>query len=175
MINRREEKTMLMARESKSKVEIRLFEEDFLEPCISLYVNVFNQAPWNESWTYELAGKRLKGIVRHKGFNGFLALLESTLVGFVIGHRLRLYPFNNYFHVSELLVDTESQGYGIGKQLMRFLGMNLSKNNIRYVSLFTKKGSPAENFYSKLGFRKMFRGISVNNLVLMIYPLLGEE
>ena len=150
-------------------VEIRYFEDACIESCISIYIDAFSQPPWNESWTPESARKRMQGIIERKGFTGFLAQVESNPVGFVLGHHLTNYPLKDYFHIQELLVASQFRRLGIGKQLMTALMASLTEINIHKMSLLTRKGSPAERIFTKMGFKKVLWGFSVKKKVWMIY------
>lgn len=54
-------------------------------------------------------------------------------------------------YISDLAVDRDYQGYGIGKQLVRLLKETLGEDEIQYVLTSTSK---AAGFYEKIGFEK---------------------
>ena len=163
--------TMGMAQASQPLIDIRPFDEKLLEPCISVYLDVFNQPPWGESWTDGSARRRLTKVIRRNGFIGLIAFLDGGPVGFVLGNRWGSYPLNRGFQIRELLVADQVRGTGIGGQLIAALMTNLRKFDLRYISLVTKRGSPAERFYMKSGFKRLPRTGSLNQLVLMLYSL----
>ena len=58
------------------------------------------------------------------------------------------------FYVSELIVDHNKRGVGVGYKLMKSAENYARKNNIHIIYLETGKGWRAVAFYEKLGFKK---------------------
>lgn len=56
------------------------------------------------------------------------------------------------FYLKEMCVLGRSQRSGMGTRLLTQLTSNLQKENVRQISLGTERGTPAENFYLRLGF-----------------------
>ena len=156
-------------------IDYRPFEEGFLDPCIALYVKVFSEPPWNETWTEDSAARRLRRVTSRNGFIGLVAYDAAELVGFILGNRLGPYPFSRSFHFREMLVAGPVQGTGIGRQLLETLMGDLRRTGFRYLSLVTKKGSPAEQFFAKMGFRRIPRFGSLKQLVLMRYSFRAQR
>lgn len=56
---------------------IRKLIKDDLENCIQLFMEVFNQPPWNNNWTYEIAHQFFVDLWNTPGFRGYVAISES--------------------------------------------------------------------------------------------------
>ncbi|MFE4814426.1 GNAT family N-acetyltransferase [Peribacillus simplex] len=119
-----------------------------LEQCIELYMNVFNRAPWNESWTYETAKERLSDLLHTPKFLGFLFLVDHIAVGFVAGNSKVSYQ-GLTFYLAELCVNNEMQGKGHGSKMLQSLEDELQKREIKSLYLLTANDGLAEAFYLK--------------------------
>jgi aminoglycoside 6'-N-acetyltransferase I len=124
---------------------------DNLEQCIELYIKVFNNQPWNESWSYETAKERLTDILHTPKFTGFLLKNNETPIGFIAGNSKKTYQ-GITFYVAELCISNEIQGKGYGSKLLQFLEKELLKKNVKSIYLLTSNGGFAENFYRKNGY-----------------------
>ncbi|WP_077616270.1 GNAT family N-acetyltransferase [Caenibacillus caldisaponilyticus] len=124
---------------------------EHLEPCVELYMKVFNSEPWNESWTPETAKERLADLMHTPHFMGFFWENHGTPIGFIAGHR-KVTDQGPAFYLAELCINNAIQGKGYGSQLLRFLEEQLRKNNVKSLYLLTSHGGPAESFYRKNGY-----------------------
>ncbi|MGE1161608.1 hypothetical protein ACQJ0H_22850, partial [Pantoea agglomerans] len=67
-------------------------------------MNVFNNEPWSESWTYETAKERLTDLLHTPKFLGFLFHIDNNLVGFIAGNSKVSYQ-GLTFYLAELCVN----------------------------------------------------------------------
>lgn len=56
--------------------------EDF-QRCVELFINVFNQEPWNDNWSNEYAEQYLKDFINTPGFKGIVFEDGSIIKGFI--------------------------------------------------------------------------------------------
>lgn len=119
-----------------------------LEPCIELYMNVFNSEPWNESWTYETAKERLTDLLNTPKFLGFLFHVDHNPVGFIAGNSKVSYQ-GLTFYLAELCVNNQLQGKGYGSKMLHSLEDELQKRGIKSLYLLTANDGLAEAFYRK--------------------------
>ncbi|TNJ65479.1 GNAT family N-acetyltransferase [Paenibacillus hemerocallicola] len=77
----------------------------------------------------------------------FTAWDEDRLVGLIRA----VTDYSYCCYISDLAVDRDYQGHGIGKQLVRLLKDKLGEEEIQYVLTSTTK---AAGFYERIGFEK---------------------
>ena len=130
---------------------IREFTADTLDDCASLFVSVFNQAPWNDSWTLESARKRLSEVFSTPNSMGFV-FYEYKISGFILGH-CEQGPDGKEFHLAEMCVRSDRQRQGIGSGLLAHLEEELNQMAINSIYLITARDGQAEAFYARNGYR----------------------
>ena len=132
-------------------MKIRLIERDDIEICAKLFVGVFSESPWNESWTFETAVERLLHFYESKGFIGLIAERDG-IVGFALGNSEPFY-FGSMFYLREMCVQSDLQQQGLGNQLYLALERELSLAKIHSIYLTTQRETNAAGFYMKNGFK----------------------
>ena len=130
---------------------IEIFAPEHLDGCARLLVSAFNAEPWNESWTFANARKSLVSIL-DAGFIGFVYLDRGEVLGFAAGYREQD-DRREVFYLDTLCVGPDAQGSGVGSRLLDRLKDELEKTSINSIYLITHRGTPAENFYRKNGYR----------------------
>jgi ribosomal protein S18 acetylase RimI-like enzyme len=129
-------------------MEIRNLQSDGLNDCVSLYIQVFNSEPWNDTWTNEMAFMRLRHIFQTPGFIGYALYEEGIMNGFVAGYREQWFD-GEHFNLIEFCIRSDRQGAGLGTRLLSHLERCLTKDGIRKIYLITMRNSLAEAFYMK--------------------------
>ncbi|WP_438315607.1 GNAT family N-acetyltransferase [Sporosarcina sp. FA9] len=137
-------------------MDIRLFEENDLLKCTRLFINVFNEEPWNDNWSEGVAKQYLLDYTNTPGFMGILAVKEEVIIGFIFGAH-KVWWSGNEFFINEMCVSTEIQKTGIGSILLNYLLKKLDSEKVSNLSLLTDRGIPAEAFYKKNGFMEIER------------------
>ncbi|MEK8127678.1 GNAT family N-acetyltransferase [Paenibacillus filicis] len=145
--------------------EIRAITEDVLNACTDLYIEVFNQEPWNDSWTEDTALKRLRHISLTPGFVGFSLYEKGELAGFVAGYREQWFD-SEHFDLVEFCIRTGRQGNGYGSALLHHLEQHLSHIGVSRIYLLTMRAGQAEAFYKKNNY-------DVNGHMVMMGKKLG--
>jgi len=130
---------------------IEALREEYLEECAHLFISTFNAEPWNENWTLQTAKKKLAWSIGVPGFVGFVSLHDGV-VGFAAGY-CQQEDKGEVFYLSILCVGPDVQGTGVGSRLSGHLEEELAKDGVNKVYLITHKGTPAEAFYRKNGYR----------------------
>ena len=136
-------------------MEFKLLEEKELIKCTETFINVFNDEPWNDEWTFTKAQKYLLDFYNAPGFLGVIALDNKEVIGFIFGVQ-RTWWSGNEFYIHEMCVESQHQNKGIGKSLLDHL-IKLLGNDISNITLLTDRGIPAEDFYKKNGFEEIER------------------
>ena len=78
--------------------------------------------------------------------------VKDGIVAFAIGYREPT-GVRNVFHLSIFCVRPDVQRTRVGSRLMHTLEKRLRETGVRTVYLGTRKGTPAEQFYEKNGYR----------------------
>lgn len=119
----------------------------------ALYVDVFNQPPWNEGWTVEAANERLGCYRETPNFVGISARMNGCLVGFIFGN---FEPYQNecLFLLKEMCVSLACQRTGVGSAMLTRLHQVLESRGVTTVNLLTRIDTSAEQFYLKRGYYK---------------------
>ncbi|MFJ7746850.1 GNAT family N-acetyltransferase [Peribacillus sp. NPDC097295] len=124
---------------------------DDIEPCIELYIDVFNSEPWNERWTYSTTKERLTDFIHTPKYLGYLLYEENQLIGLVAGNGKKT-DVGVTFYLAELCISNRIQGKGYGTILLRHLEKELKNKDIHSLYLLTAHGGVAETFYRKNGY-----------------------
>lgn len=130
---------------------IESFSKSHLDECAHLIVSAFNIEPWNENWTFDTAQKTLYQTLEAPGFVGFVSVADEVM-GFATGCREQD-DTTEVFYLDTLCVKPDVQGRGVGSRLLEHLKEHLEQSRISTIYLITHRGTPAESFYKKNGYR----------------------
>jgi len=139
-----------------SKFTVRKVANSFvtngtLEQMARIYMEAFNGAPWNESWTLDTAREELLACLRKK-HDFFLSYEEDTnnLAGFAIGWRfgrsqseteaefMKLGVSPGAYYLSELVTDRAFRRQGVATGIFDFLERTLQEDFVPQLSLRTR-------------------------------------
>ncbi|MEO4052819.1 GNAT family N-acetyltransferase [Solibacillus sp. CAU 1738] len=137
-------------------MELKILVENDLTKCTSTFIEVFNDEPWNDEWTFTKAKKYLLDFYNTPGFLGVLAVENEEIIGFIFGVH-RIWWSGDEFFINEMCVKLQHQNKGIGRLLLNHLITELDNSNISNITLLTDRGIPAEEFYKKSGFEEIER------------------
>ncbi|AJY76197.1 GNAT family N-acetyltransferase [Paenibacillus beijingensis] len=133
---------------------VRNFEKQDLKKCISLYIEVFNQPPWNNNWTYELAEGLFMDFCNTPGFLGYVAVDETEeIIAVLIGKEKKWWRGKEYV-TEEFFVRPELQGQGVGSHILDFIYKDIKAKGIEKVTLLTSTFTPAYKFYLNKGYKE---------------------
>ncbi len=130
---------------------IDVFSKDDIEIASNIFVDVYNNNPFNYTW---IKVSDVKRYFEHLcGNNKFLAftLVEKNTkqpVGFCIGMIDDFFGSSNY-KITEIFLKQNISGNGLGSAFLQAIENELSKNNFDAVLLETSSTLPAYNFYKK--------------------------
>ena len=123
-------------------------KSDFKE--IARLIRTEYKKHYNENWTEENAIKTLK--YYKKIAKIFIAEKEKGAIGFVI-FREEHYNKSKSIMIEELIVDSRSQGKGIGREIMDFVEEYSRKNKANFIWLLASKKARAFRFYRNIGYK----------------------
>ncbi|HLK29658.1 MAG TPA: GNAT family N-acetyltransferase [Puia sp.] len=132
-------------------MNIRLFTNDDLTACTKIFVNTYNQAPWNYHWELQAAETYLSEYISSKYFAGYVLCDESGIAAAMFGHK-KTWWTGSTLYIDELFVSPNKQGVGYGKQLMACAEKYCKENGCSNITLMTNRHMPAFKFYNKLDF-----------------------
>jgi len=131
---------------------IETFKLWHLVDCVTLLVATFNAEPWNDHWTLDTAKRELAWTMKVSGFVGLVSLDEGV-VAFATGYR-EPDDRREVFYLKTFCVRPDAQRTGVGSRLLGHLKDSLTKTGVNTIYLTTKKGTPAQAFYEKRGYKK---------------------
>lgn len=130
---------------------IEAFGVEHLDDCAHLFMSAFNAEPWNDSYTLDTAKRQLDWHLRVPGCVGLVSVSEG-IVAFALGYREPT-DVGDVFHLSIFCVRPDVQRTGVGTKLLRNLEDRLRETGVNTIYLGTNKGTPAEAFYRKHGYK----------------------
>ena len=139
---------------------IEALTADRLDECANLLVTTFNAEPWNDSYTHDTARKQLAWHLEVPGCLGLVSVNDG-IVAFAIGYREPT-DEGDVFHLSIFCVRPDAQRTGVGTRLLRTLEECLREAGVGTVYLGTHRGTPAEAFYAKHGYRTNAKEIEMS-------------
>jgi len=132
---------------------VKEFSTSDLHKCCKLYIQVFNDKPWNDNWTDEMAHTYLQELTEHKRFLGYTLWDGNCLIGAVFAH-IKRFKYDEIY-IDELFISSDCQRNGNGIILMNAIEKFAKENAIVSVTLLTGNDKPAFNFYKKLGYNHL--------------------
>ena len=129
--------------------------EEHVDECVDLYIDVFSQAPWND--TFQSREQVVNFFINHMSNNyfvGFILKEESGIIALSLGYKK---PWINgmEYYIDQFFVKAEMQGKGIGSHFLKLIENNVYAEKMNAVILNTERGFPAENFYFKNGYMRL--------------------
>lgn len=133
-------------------IQFRMLSLKDINECTELYIEVFNDEPWNDGWQEHDVKERLTDIFSNRKFLGVGVYdEEQNIIGFLSGYTER-WLNSNHFNLNEICIKTALQNQGIGSKLIAKLEMKFKQNDISRIYLLTERSGQAETFYKKNGF-----------------------
>ena len=144
-------------------LEFKPITRNDLDELTKMYIETFNAEPWNDQWTEETAGRRLRQMIRREGFCGVSARLDGVLCGMILGFQEQYFD-GIVFEIKEFCVKNSIRGKGIGSGILSYFESQLNERNIKRILLLTSRGEQTEQFYKKHGYE------ACDDMVLMDKP-----
>lgn len=129
------------------------FSLDQLDDCALLFQAAFAGPPWNEPYPLVAARERLLALHTLPDRVGLVARAPTLgkPVGLALG-QLNDGDDGRSFRLSELCVDPDQHGHGIGSRLLHRLEQDVANRGARDVVLMTSEA--VATFYTKLGYER---------------------
>jgi aminoglycoside 6'-N-acetyltransferase I len=123
-------------------------DETEISRLTDLFIRAFSEQPYNETWTNELALKRLTETYRSG--KGFCLYAQTDKVVGLIFCRTQTWHDGVHLIVEDAAVDTSYREKGVGKLLVKSLEDIARKNKIMAIDLLSN--TKAIGFWKKLGY-----------------------
>ena len=144
---------------------IQPITEKDIENCAKIFVQTYNEAPWNYHWEFKNALMYLKEYYSSPQFKGFLLYDDDVFVGAMFAHT-KTWWTGRQLYIDELFIDPHSQKKGYGRILMRHAEQYALENGLGTITLMTHKFMPSMKFYEGIDF------MHAQPLVVLFKPLL---
>lgn len=129
-----------------------VWDNQYLEDAIQLYIDVFTDEPWNDVLTYEEIGLYFDRLLAMNTFEGYLALdATGAVIAASLGF-IRPWFRGVQYHLDSFYIANAFQSKGIGGAFLDFVKADLAQKDIPNIALDTEIGYPSDFFYRKHGF-----------------------
>lgn len=124
-----------------------------LDEYTALFIDTFSMKHWNGKWkSTDEAKAELMDILKTPGFIGEDIKDNGKIIGAVFGNIVR-YCKEHIYNLRFFFIASDYQRKGYGSKLFDKLIRVLKGKEIKTIILMTKKGSLADEFYRKHGFK----------------------
>jgi aminoglycoside 6'-N-acetyltransferase I len=132
-------------------MDIKPIHENNIEDCAKVFIQAYNQSPWNYSWNINDAIIYLQEHTSSPQFVGFVLLINDQIAGAILAHTKTWWTSKQLF-IDELFVSPQFQKMGLGDKLMTHIENYAISNDLQTITLMTHKYMPAMAFYAKKDF-----------------------
>lgn len=130
------------------------YEPRYFDEIVQLYVQVFSQAPWSETFDVTRVAAMLRKHVANNYFMGYLGIENEHVIAVSYGFIKPWYEGFEYY-IEEFFIAPNYQQQGLGQQLINEIQSALVKQDIHSMMLMTRPHSGAQKFYEKTGFQQL--------------------
>lgn len=130
---------------------IRVLHLDDMPICVQLFIEAYNQEPWNDHWTSETATRYLQELEANDRFVGFVICVDEIIVGALFAH-CKTWWTNDELFVDEFYIAPRLQRKGYGKKLLAHTEHYAKSQELTGLTLLTNQYFPAKAFYEKNGY-----------------------
>lgn len=143
---------MGIKREWERERMIENIKREDLNEMVNIYIDAFNNEPWNDQWTNKTARERLNNMINDSGFYGIKIKRGNDICGFILGHEEVFYD-RKIFNIKEFCTNRKYQGNGYGKKLILEMEKKIKGKGIEKIMLMTIRDIKAEGFYLRRGYQ----------------------
>ena len=130
---------------------IRPLTSNDIADCARIFMQSYNQAPWNYNFDFDKAVVYLKEYAERKRFVGFVLCEGDEITGAMLGHS-KTWWTNDLLYVDELFISPAKQKHGYGKALLDHAQEYAGNAGLEVITLMTNKYMPAFKFYENNDF-----------------------
>ncbi|NRF40206.1 GNAT family N-acetyltransferase [Pedobacter foliorum] len=130
---------------------IRPIVENDIEMCTKVFMQAYNQPPWNYQWKFDDALRYLKEYYESPNFKGFLIYDGEVLAGAIFAHA-KTWWTGPQLYIDEFFIAPNQQKKGYGKAIIHFTEQFALTEGLGTITLMTHKYMPAMKFYERIDF-----------------------
>ncbi len=130
---------------------IQPITENDIENCAKLFVQTYNQAPWNYKWELNDALRYLTEYYFSPQFTGAILYDNGVFAGAMFAHTKSWWT-GSQLYIDELFIAPNFQRKGYGKTLMSHAEQYALENGLGTITLMTHKFMPSMKFYDGIDF-----------------------
>lgn len=132
-------------------MKIQQITENDIEKCAEVFVQTYNQAPWNYKWELKDALRYLTEYYFSPQFTGVILYDNDVFAGAMFAHTKSWWT-GSQLYIDELFIAPHSQRKGYGKTLMSHAEQYALENGLGTITLMTHKFMPSMKFYDGIDF-----------------------
>lgn len=126
---------------------------DDIKKIISLFIHIFSEKPYTETWTEKQAFERINEIFQKGKEYCYFIEDENKPLGIILC-QTQTWEDGTHLIIEDCLVDSSQRNKGIGKILLKHIENIAQKNKIVSIDLLSHKDSQALLFWEHQGFKQ---------------------
>ncbi|PSL48038.1 acetyltransferase (GNAT) family protein [Chitinophaga niastensis] len=136
---------------STSNMTIKPINKSDIEVYTKVFVQAYNQPPWNYHWKFEDAVKYLNEYIASPHFKGFSLYDNNVFIGAIFAHT-KTWWTGEQLYIDEFFIEPDLQKKGYGKFLEKHTEQYALEHGLGTITLMTHKFMPAMKFYTGINF-----------------------
>lgn len=129
---------------------------DNVKNAATMFVNIANSEPWDDSWTYSSAYARLFTIAKSTGFTGFITMDNNGLpCGFVMGNTKNRDDGGLDFVICEICYQNNDAGHMYAQKTLDYLEEQLAVRHIVRMLYIKEGGRSILKYFAGLNFSEI--------------------
>lgn len=130
-------------------MKIRKANQSDVKKIARIFKKEYSKSPYNEKWSYKIAIKRIKKDLESEEI--FVLEVNKKIAGFItLNSYLWHTGLRGFIH--EIVISSEFQGRGYGKNLLNFAERHFKKKGAKEIQLISSPKSKAFKIYKKLNY-----------------------
>jgi ribosomal protein S18 acetylase RimI-like enzyme len=123
-----------------------------IKKVVDLFIKVYSEPPYNESWSRDSAFKKLSEIYERGKEFCFYAEKDKEIIGLLFCQTQTWHDGVHIF-VEDIVVDSNYRNKEVGAQLVKELEQTAKQKHIVSIDLLASTESKAVDFWKKLGYK----------------------
>lgn len=131
-------------------MEIRKLQSSDMDSLAELFVKVWAEEPYNETWTKERAITCLQEIRDIYAFS-FVAVEGGKVIGHALCYR-RTWHDGGHLMIDDFAVHPDYRKKGVGRELLKKVEGIAKSENLVVIDLFANKKAGGFEFWKRMGY-----------------------
>lgn len=134
---------------------VREIKQDDLEDILNLFLDTYSGKPWNESWDFEIARKKIDDLFKCNISQNYCIENNHGEICGALFSRRNYYLSEKEFFIDEFFIAKNYQHQGVGSYFLNAVIEIIKQSGYSCMVLNTAKDYPSEFFYRKNGFLQL--------------------